>query len=41
MNDILSTLKEDGSFTILLSALKKSGLEEKLKEAGPITLFAP
>lgn len=41
MNDILSTLKEDGSFTTLLSALKKSGLEERLTEAGPITLFAP
>lgn len=41
MNDILSTLKEDGSFTTLLSALKKAGLEERLNEAGPITLFAP
>ena len=41
MSDILSTLKEDGSFTILLSALKKAGLEERLNEAGPITLFAP
>ena len=41
MNDILSTLKEDGSFTTLLSALKKAGLKERLNEAGPITLFAP
>lgn len=41
MNNILSTLKEDGSFTILLSALKKAGLEERLNDAGPITFFAP
>jgi uncharacterized surface protein with fasciclin (FAS1) repeats len=41
MNDILSTLKEDGSFTTLLAALKKAGLEDQLNGAGPITLFAP
>lgn len=41
MSDILSTLKEDGSFTILLAFLKKSGLEDQLNGAGPITLFAP
>ncbi|OEU75052.1 MAG: fasciclin [Desulfuromonadales bacterium C00003107] len=41
MNDILSTLKEDGSFTILLAALKKADLEAQLNGAGPITLFAP
>ncbi|MCD4688821.1 MAG: fasciclin domain-containing protein [Desulfuromonadaceae bacterium] len=41
MNDILSTLKEDGSFTTLLAALKKAELEDQLNGAGPITLFAP
>lgn len=41
MNDILSTLKEDGSFTTLLAALNKAGLEDQLNGAGPITLFAP
>lgn len=41
MNDILTTLKEDGSFTTLLTALEKAGLEQHLTGAGPITLFAP
>ena len=41
MNDILTTLKEHGSFTTLLGALKKAGLENQLSEAGPLTLFAP
>jgi uncharacterized surface protein with fasciclin (FAS1) repeats len=41
MNNILSTLKEDGSFSTLLAALEKAGLEDQLNGAGPITLFAP
>jgi uncharacterized surface protein with fasciclin (FAS1) repeats len=41
MKDILTTLKEDGSFGTLLGALAKAGLLEKLQEPGPFTLFAP
>lgn len=41
MKDILTTLKEDGSFTTLLTALEKAGLEQHLTGAGPVTLFAP
>lgn len=41
MNDILTTLQEDGSFTTLLAALEKAGLERHLTGAGPVTLFAP
>ncbi|MEZ4600647.1 MAG: fasciclin domain-containing protein [Syntrophotaleaceae bacterium] len=41
MQDILTTLKKDGSFQTFLGALKKAGLEKKLEEPGPMTLFAP
>jgi uncharacterized surface protein with fasciclin (FAS1) repeats len=41
MKDILTTLKEDGSFGTLLGALAKAGLTMTLQEPGPLTLFAP
>jgi uncharacterized surface protein with fasciclin (FAS1) repeats len=41
MQDILTTLKKDGSFKTLLGALNKAGLSSKLQEPGPFTLFAP
>ena len=41
MKDIIETLKEDGSFQTLLSALEMTDLGEKLKQPGPFTLFAP
>lgn len=41
MNDILKTLTADGSFQTLLSVLKAADLADTLREAGPLTLFAP
>lgn len=41
MKDILTTLKEDSSFGTFLKALEKAGLQGKLQEPGPMTLFAP
>ncbi|MEZ4484464.1 MAG: fasciclin domain-containing protein [Syntrophotaleaceae bacterium] len=41
MKDILTTLQADGSFSTLLAALKKAGLEQHLTGTGPVTLFAP
>jgi len=41
MKDILETLKEEGSFKTLLSALETAGLTEVLVKPGPLTLFAP
>ena len=38
---ILQTLEDDGNYTSLLQALKKSGLDQKLQGPGPFTLFAP
>jgi uncharacterized surface protein with fasciclin (FAS1) repeats len=40
MKDIFETLQADDSFRTLVDAVKNAGLEEKLKEAGPFTLFA-
>lgn len=39
--NLIDTMAADGSFKTLLSAIKTAGLEEKLKGAGPLTLFAP
>jgi len=39
--DILSTAADSGKFTTLLKAVEAAGLSEKLKGAGPFTLFAP
>jgi uncharacterized surface protein with fasciclin (FAS1) repeats len=38
---LVDTLAADGSFKTLLSAIKTAGLEDKLKAASPLTLFAP
>lgn len=40
-SDMLSTLKAEGEFTVLLDALRKSGVEKTLGKEGPFTLFAP
>ncbi len=39
--DILGTVQDAGTFTILLQAVKNTGLTETLSAPGPITIFAP
>lgn len=39
--DILGTALDAGTFTILLAAVKSTGLTETLSAPGPITVFAP
>ena len=39
--DIVDTAVSAGSFTTLVTALKKAGLVETLKGEGPFTVFAP
>ena len=39
--DILGTAQDAGTFTILLAAVKSTGLTETLSAPGPITIFAP
>jgi uncharacterized surface protein with fasciclin (FAS1) repeats len=39
--DIIDTAIENGSFKILVAAVKAAGLVDTLKEKGPFTLFAP
>ena len=39
--DILGTAQDAGTFTILLGAVKSTGLTEILSGPGPITIFAP
>lgn len=39
--DILGTAQDAGTFTILLLAIKSTGLTETLSGPGPITIFAP
>lgn len=41
MKDILETLKGEGSFKTLISALETAGLAEALGRPGALTLFAP
>lgn len=41
MNDILETLDAAGSFKTLLALLKLAGMTDRLKQPGPLTLFAP
>ncbi len=41
VKDIHDTLAADGSFQTLLSMMKMAGLADTLREAGPLTLFAP
>jgi uncharacterized surface protein with fasciclin (FAS1) repeats len=41
MSDIMETIAADESLQTLAALLKKDGLAEKLKGAGPYTLFAP
>lgn len=40
-NDLISTLRAEGNFTTLLTAVQAAGLDATLKGAGPFTLFAP
>jgi len=39
--DILGTAQDAGTFTILLQAVKSTGLTEALAAPGPVTIFAP
>jgi len=39
--DILGTAQDAGTFTILLAAVKSTGLTETLSAPGPLTIFAP
>jgi uncharacterized surface protein with fasciclin (FAS1) repeats len=39
--DILGTAQDAGTFTILLAAVKSTGLADTLSAPGPITIFAP
>jgi uncharacterized surface protein with fasciclin (FAS1) repeats len=39
--DLVKVLEDDGRFTILLAALKATGLDEALGGDGPFTVFAP
>lgn len=39
--DMLDTLAADGRFTRLLAAIDAAGLNTRLRDAGPYTLFAP
>ena len=41
MKDIMETIKADASLSSLAAALEKANLVERLKGAGPYTLFAP
>ncbi|MGA7826725.1 MAG: fasciclin domain-containing protein [Geobacteraceae bacterium] len=41
MTNIIETIKGNSSLSKLMSSLEKAGLIEKLKGAGPYTLFAP
>jgi len=41
MKDIMETIHTDASLGTLASSLEKTNLAEKLKGAGPYTLFAP
>ncbi len=41
MKDIMETIKADASLGTLATSLEKTNLAEKLKGAGPYTLFAP
>lgn len=40
-SDVVSLLAADGSFTVLVDALEKTGLAETLQNEGPFTVFAP
>lgn len=40
-DNVLEAAAADGSFKTFLSAIKTAGLDAKLNEAGPYTLFAP
>jgi uncharacterized surface protein with fasciclin (FAS1) repeats len=41
MKDIMETIKADASLGTLATSLEKANLAERLKGAGPFTLFAP
>jgi uncharacterized surface protein with fasciclin (FAS1) repeats len=41
MKDIMETIKADASLSTLAASLEKANLVERLKGAGPYTLFAP
>lgn len=39
--NVIDTLANDGNFSQLVAAIQAAGLEEKLRSAGPYTIFAP
>ena len=39
--DIVEVLRSSGQFTMLMRATEAAGLQAKLKEPGPFTIFAP
>lgn len=41
MKDIMETIRTEASLSTLAASIEKANLAEKLKEAGPYTLFAP
>lgn len=41
MKDILETIKAEASLSSLAAAFEKANMAERLKGAGPLTLFAP
>jgi uncharacterized surface protein with fasciclin (FAS1) repeats len=41
MRNIVETARESGQFSTFVQAIQASGLEERLSEEGPFTVFAP
>ena len=41
MKSILATLRDSGSFAVLLDLVQAAAMEERLSSKGPYTLFAP
>jgi len=40
-SDVIQQLVQNGDFTTLLTALRLTGLDQTLAQAGPVTIFAP
>jgi uncharacterized surface protein with fasciclin (FAS1) repeats len=40
-DNLLEVMDTDGGFKTMLAAIKKAGLEDQFKAAGPMTVFAP
>ena len=41
MKSILATLRDSGSFSVFLDLVRAAGMEERLSNEGPYTLFVP